>query len=241
MHIHLFGHSICRSKKIDGKPTETFVDLLEKQYHTSADNTFTVHQADCMSVERTLYFLKKSKPIDLAIIFYALGDSIFIPCHQHDAPISKVNMNNVTESTPYRYGGEIAYHRHVIEDRSKPDVEYISGDELDLAVKLYFKYLHTRDLNRNRFYGALYQIDQYLTKKNIPAVHCLEETFKYKNHPWFKFTSGVVNEDLSKLQNNGPYKTGHNQSANRINSEGNTYIANKLSEYVEQLITVPHS
>jgi hypothetical protein len=233
MNIHLFGHSICRNLRQTTSITKypnTFTDVLNKEYNKEP-NTFTIWQADCISEERILYFLKKIKSIDLVIIFHQANDSsVFMPSLHNDFPIRKVD-----DEFFQRSHGPMEYFKHVIEDKSKVEIEMCDGNELHHAYNLYLKYMHTHDLNRNRFYGSLIQVDQYITRKKIPAIH-----LTYPKHlpNWFKFTSGIVDNDIAKLQDIGPYTCTHNESVNRINTEGNLYIASKINEYINQLTTV---
>ena len=232
MNIHLFGHSICRSMKTDSQKTKTFVDILEERYSTEND-TLTVCQADTIAEERILYFLKKTKSIDLAIIFHQGSETVFVPASRHDFPIVKAD-NDI--GVYHKCEGPIEYFKNVMEDKSKSEIEIRDGAELQTAYNLYFKWLHTRDMNRNRFYGALLQIDQYVTAKKIPTIHCVYDVFMPS---WFTFSSGIVDDKLTKLQDKGPYFCTHNESVNRINSEGNLYIADKIAEYITQLNLVP--
>lgn len=101
---------------------------------------------------------------------------------------------------------------------TKKEVDYWLG--LFDALELNKKYLYHHDLQMNRYYGSLMQIDQYLIAKNIPAVHCLGKPFWYPN--WFKFSSGVTDSDIYKLQHE---ITGHyapfKESENNMTLEGN--------------------
>ena len=168
MHIHLFGHSICRSSKDEIQPTETFVDILEKKYNSSEDKTFTMLQSDCITEERILYFLKKIRKIDIAIIFHQATDAIFVPSSKHDYPV----LSPQKRLDPHhRNTGTVEYYKHILEDKSTPNVLYRDGEEFQSAIDMYFEFLHTRDLNRNRLRGAISQVDQYINYKEIKTVH----------------------------------------------------------------------
>lgn len=78
--------------------------------------------------------------------------------------------------------------------------EDIFFKELVDALTLHKKYLYHPDLQQNRYYGALGLIDQFLNYKKIPVVHCLGRESWYP--PWFKFTSGIIDTELSKFQRN---------------------------------------
>jgi hypothetical protein len=97
------------------------------------------------------------------------------------------------------------------------------------------------------------QIDQFITAKNIPAIHCVTNPTNIPT--WFKFTSGIIDKEIGNMQethlrdpgsecflrdsNNNyimnPYKCSYNISDNSITEEGNIIIADKISKYIDQL------
>lgn len=112
-------------------------------------------------------------------------------------------------------------------EKSKGDVEYYNS--LFDALTLFRKHLYHPDLAMNRYYGALIQIDQYITAMNIPCIHLLDNPAWYPK--WFKFTSGIVDTELQKTKREtGPYYVGYNKSCNALNKEGNELIYNKIVE-----------
>lgn len=111
--------------------------------------------------------------------------------------------------------------------RSKDDVEYYN--ELFEALALYRTHLYHPDLAMNRYYGALIQIDQYLSATKTPCIHLLDNPAWYPK--WFNFTSGVVDKDLQKTKKEtGSYYVGYGKSCNALNKEGNELIYNKIVE-----------
>lgn len=88
------------------------------------------------------------------------------------------------------------------------------------ALVLYKRFLSHPDLQMSRFYGALIQIDQYLSHKKIPVVHCLGEDHHYPK--WFKFSSGITDDyRIQKISQNKKYFINREVSDNAINEEGN--------------------
>ena len=223
MNIYIFGHSIVRFRS----PTQDvpqFTDILSKKYNIPRTN---IIQADCISQERILFFLKKLKNVDLVIIFYGPSDSVFVPVVDRDfAPITDPNLWEEKLST-------MDYYKNRLRDNiTNNQLEHITQDEIKLGYNSYINFFHTRDTTINRNAGALIQIDQYLGYKNIPAIHCpLPTTMPV----WFKFTNGIVDTELGNSQN-GQYGCSIDRSSNRVNSIGNRHIADKLSSYIDELV-----
>lgn len=105
------------------------------------------------------------------------------------------------------------------------------------ALELMKKYLYHHDLQMNRYYGALIQIDQYLKFKNIPVVHCLGKPWWYPK--WFKFSSGVCDSEIYKLQHE---VTGHYayavDSENNMNEKGNKIAFDRILPLVYDAIAI---
>ena len=105
----------------------------------------------------------------------------------------------------------------------KENIETATGsvykDFIDSLV-LYKRFLSHPDLQMSRFYGALIQIDQYLSRKKIPVVHCLAKDYHYPT--WFKFSSGITdNYKIQQIGKNKKYFIDREISDNAINEEGN--------------------
>jgi hypothetical protein len=219
MNIHIFGHSICRSsRKTSSIPT--FSDIILEKFQLPETN---LHQADGSSEERILYTLKKTKNVDLAIIFHGSPSHIFIPTLDRDLIINDEFWDN-------SYFKKIKYYQNITNDLSLEDVKEVDREDFKPAFEYFLKYFHTRDLSVNRHNGALIQIDQYLKAKEIPAIHCvLPSTIP----DWFKFTSGIVDNEIVMLQfSTNQYACNYDFVINRINPEGNRIIADKLCHYV---------
>jgi len=223
MNIHIFGHSICRRQRPNQQPH--FVDILFEKYNLPDKN---LHLAACGSEERILYFLKKTPNIDVAIIFHGRTNHYFVPTIDRDFDLD--NGNNEWHNDGY----PVEYHPNRIIDSSKEMIESIPRSKIRNALDEYLKYLHTRDLQRNRYQGALMQIDQYLTYKKIPVIHC---PYKETIPNWFKFTSGIVDYKIANFQNDD--KINPADMWNRVSPEDNILIANILDEYVSKLVPCP--
>lgn len=226
MKIEFFGHSIC-GKRQDPNKCKTFVDLILEHYNGA--NRWLGY-ANC-SEERILYCLKKSEPPDVAIIFHADPTFIFTPslsCDYH-----RLNDHELTEKFNYDAPKFFASWK---QDRIFTNEEPVEIDP-EIARKAflsYYEFFTTPEVNRSRFYGALIQIDQYLTNKKIPVIHCPKSP---KHLPkWFKFSSGIVDLELGLSQNaNHPYRTSYAKSDNAVTEDGNKAIAATLIKYIDQL------
>jgi hypothetical protein len=116
-------------------------------------------------------------------------------------------------------------------DQQRKENTELDFEEFKTAYSLYLKYFVTPDVIKNRYHGALIQIDQYLTSKNIPAIHCI---FEECIPSWFKFTSGIVDTELAVPGNyKGPFVCSNQHTVNSVTPDGNKYIFNKLVHYIE--------
>lgn len=225
MNIHIFGHSIVTSAFAYGTNNtkfKTFTDLIYEKYNVDYK---CLHWTTCCSESRILYQLKKLKdPIDVAIIFHGHVEFVFFPSLNRDFGPREGPIETWWEE--YNYYPEIFY------DRSAGPVVTASREELYPIYQDIFKYTFSYDSSKNNFYGALLQIDQYATAKKIPVIHCPMDNIPN----WFSFSSGVVDYDITRMQNDdSPYSVSYSQSVNAINEEGNQIIFNKLSQYIDNL------
>lgn len=232
MNIGIYGHSICSWDKVQ---EFSFIKKIKDHYSANIIHTGTT----MCSEERILFDLKKTKNIDLAIIFHAKARWIYIPTWHRDIEtldrytiIKKIsNFPGYSEEQTFdNTEGEssiLATHRwyqDLIGETKFNDSE-LTAQELLEALLLNKKYMFSFDLQCNRYCGALVQIDQYLNFKNIPVVHCISEK---EFHPaWFNFTSGIVDYNITEIKKMG-YKADHNFSCNNINEKGNELMFQQL-------------
>lgn len=242
MFAQFFGHSICMRKK--DKDVTTFVDLIYEKYNFEFDET--IGGAACCSEERILYDLKKCKNLELAIIFHSEPSTYFSPADTRD-----YSRNNENDSFTTHLALDICK-----QDKARKNAQLVKLDQdyVKLAHKIHQELFTTPDLIKNRFYGALIQIDQYIKYKNIPTIHCV---FTGHLPVWFSFSHGIVDKNISLYQYNelrdperslihiktqegqsipNQYYASYHNSDNAINQEGNYLIAEKLSEYIDSLI-----
>ena len=245
MHIEFLGHSIANCNKKGSY--DLFTDIIRKKYNaTSKHDGFGL-----CSEERILYLLKKTKGIDLVVIFHA--DPAFWFGPGFDCDFTTMSDREVEEyySKNWSKFYEQARQDKLIDKDTDPFIRF-GGEAAITAFKDYNKYFYTREVNQNRHNGALIQIDQFITAKNIPAIHCI--TSPTDIPVWFKFTSGIIDREIGNMQANhlrdktgrflkdsnnnditNPYKCSYNISDNAITEEGNIIIADMLSKYIDQL------
>ena len=102
-------------------------------------------------------------------------------------------------------------------------------EKQEYKVEIYKDYFDHKDLQMNRYYGALIQIDQYITSKKINCIHVVDVE---KNHipNWFFFTSGVIDTEGMKIfrENN----TINLKDPNGVTIEGNRKMALHFEEVI---------
>jgi hypothetical protein len=212
MNIGFYGHSNCAYSSPD-----SFLDIVADQLGAKLVSK-GVKQG---SQERILFDLKKTKDLDLAVIFHSEPGYIFLPNCDRDIDltnISKRRIENVLKQEEWN-GSFLTTHNPSFKDHFK------TLDAVVNTATVFRDHLYHPDAVMNRFYGALLQIDRYLTDRSIPCVHVLNYSNAIPN--WFKFTSGVV--DYTVIDTCQTYKTeGSNFFVNTVTREGNIEVAKKL-------------
>lgn len=241
MNLYVFGNSITFRKPVMNKNSpKTFVDILFEKYNVPDYDH--LYSAACCSEERILYFLKKIKEIDIAIIFHGLPEFFFVPALERD--FSAIKEDDYFWSDPH--WNHLNIFESVINDKPITQHEwrlvrnyvdfdtFIKNEDFKSIFYNHIKHFHTHDLCHNRHYGALAQIDQYLTYKKIKVIHC---TLPRTLPTWFKFSSGIIDTEIAKFQfSNHPNHCSHAKVNNAIDEEGNKIIADRLVSYIEQLM-----
>lgn len=233
MYIQFYGHSITeRHSPNNGviyniKP---FVQTILDHYQSQHDDSY-IGISMC-SEERILKNIKKTKDPDIAIIFH--GHPKFYHLYSNSRDFIKENEEDTRNTAQHNA------------------VQIIKSEKVQISKEIFFNTLYTynekfydADTEKNRFIGALLQIDSYLKFKNIKTIHCP----MLPDHipKWFKFQSGITDISISSYQDVkiihydgtkslNPYNVNYNQSFNGINQEGNDIISSKLIKYIDDLI-----
>jgi hypothetical protein len=238
LKLQIFGYSLTNSfykpenHDNQGRGPKTFVDLLHDRFNTTSDPS--LRGIPMCSEERILYNLKKTKDIDVAIIIHSQPIFWFFFLDNRDLRVmNEKDLTNFFEVTAKNRGDET--YGYFYKTNSVEDSTMFTIEQVEKLVQFQQDYMLTPDLIRNRYLGALIQIDQYCTAKKIPVIHCVNP----KEIPnWFKFSSGIVDTDLKKLA--AEHFAGYNISVNSISDDGNRIIADKLEEYILSLIDIQH-
>lgn len=221
MNIGFYGHSNCAYRSPD-----SFIDIVERTLGATVVN-IGVRQG---SEERILFELKKTKNLDFAIIFHSEPQFIFLPDCDRD-----IGLNHITESktrTDYLFKDwDIKCNENnFLKTHNKKFIEkFQSPDNFLKSVENFKNYYYHPDLQKNRFYGALMQIDHYLIDKNIPCIHVVQ--LKYLP-TWFKFNSGIVDYEIMQIVKKN---TTQDEDINGVSKQENILIANILLEKITEL------
>lgn len=212
MNIGFYGHSNCAYSSPD-----SFLDIVAGRLSANLVSK-GVRQG---SQERILFNLKKTRNLDVAIIFHSEPGYTFLPNCDRDIDltnISKRRMETVFRQEEWN-GSFLANYNPSFKEHFK------SLEAVVNTATVYRDHLYHPDAVLNRFYGALLQIDRYLVDRSIPCVHVLS----YSNAipDWFKFSSGIVDYTVMDLCQK--YKTERDQFfVNTVTREGNLAVANRL-------------
>ncbi len=216
--VGFYGNSDCAYRG-----PNSYIDLFASQHNLEIVNT-GVKQG---SEERILYELKKTAP-DLAIIFHSEPQYLFLPGCDRD-----IGLNHLREHrAEYLFEN---WNSDFYATHTKKFVEKFERPENFMAaIEAYKKYFYVPDLQMNRYYGALIQIEQYCLAKQIAVVHVHNRAIP----TWFKFTSGIVNTDILDIFKH--YKVPSNVfNVNGITDEGNIKVCERLTELVESMTPSP--
>lgn len=221
MNIGFYGHSAA-SWTGHHEGVRSYIDTVVEHYNAKLVN-LGVPQG---SEERILFDLKKTKNLDLAVVFHSQPSYMFMPKCKRDIDINGIKQarfdylwdNETIDShmdTFFVYGGI----KEAFDNDKKLFIETMSN---------YKEFLHHKDLAENRFAGALVQIDQYLAFLNIPVVHACA---RHIMPPWFKFTTGFNAPGLVSL-----LKTIHEQGTypNNISASGQQAMHTALIRLIDR-------
>jgi len=219
MKIGFYGHSNCAYLSKD-----SFLNLFAEQLNAEIVNT----GARQGSEERILYELKKTKKLDLAVIFHSYPSYLFLPGSDRDFDLKSV-VNRHAEQV--WKSSEIAqmvtrweYHQ---EHHTKFIAKFKTVENFVSVLNSFKDYLHDPDLQMNRYYGALVQINQYLETNQIPVIHIVEDNYLPN---WIKFTSGIVDSSILSIIKEHSLTRNDPWSPNGITITGNLLVVDRLTE-----------
>ena len=234
MDIQFFGHSIFTSNfsaKGEDGPYETFVEQIVQKYDLPRKDVWI----PTCSEERLLLEIKRYRsPIDYAIIAHADPMTVIFPRINHDFMSAKICNENQKYWT--KKGGP-TWHvaktlRFFSERYNETQAEsQVYWSDFAPEIENYRNWHYCPELQKNRYYGALIQIDQYLKQKNIKTIH-LVRTEAIPS--WFSFSHGIVDKEILNFQYEPPHATTYAKSLNAITEQGNKIITEKLIRYMQK-------
>jgi hypothetical protein len=217
MNIGFYGHSNCAYTSPD-----SFLNLVADQLGATIVNK-GVRQG---SQERILFDLKKTKNLDVAVIFHSEPGYTFLPNCDRDVDMTNISRRRMEHlMMQEEWDGQfMETYSPIFKKHFKELANFIN------TVTVYKEYLYHPDAVQNRFYGSLLQIDKYLIDKQIPCVHVLN----YKNAipEWFKFNSGVVDYVIMDLCKTHKIYKESGFFVNLITKQGNQIVAEKLNTLI---------
>ena len=224
MKIEFYGSSIIGSNTFQIEKPKAFYDLILDHFNASSLNYMI---AQC-SEERILYNLKKTSEIDIAIIFHSTPQFIYFPNFTRDFMVMQDHEIDDWDNRQHflDYVDAFKQNRKDIVTNFSVPTEPIDASIIKDFMKLHFN----RDVNRNRFHGALSLIDEYVYSKKIPTIHVINDHIP----GWFTFKSGIIDEDICEIEKE--YSVSFNKSVNGISEEGNNLIFNKLIGLIQSTI-----
>lgn len=244
MKIGVFGNSVGVTEQTQSA-TKSFVTKLLEYYNAELVNNAVL----LGSTERVAYELKKCKKLDLVLIFYSLPGFYFVPkFKQRDfKSIEPSQLKERMDShRTYQFDKENIENGSIqnflesemkdfVEEQNHPSYNQrgVDPNQLTEALITYNNWFYDYDLQCNRHHASLLLIDTYLSAMKIPVIHCLH-TKKDSIPSWFKFNSGIVDEEIQHFQINEYREEDWISSPNRINAEGNEIVFEKLKILSEQ-------
>ena len=213
MNIGFYGHSNCAYRSPD-----SFIDLIAERFNANIVN-IGVRQG---SEERILFKLKKTKYLDLAVVFHAEPGFTFLPNCDRDVDLTRISYQRIEYLMEQEDWSSDFLESHTPVFKK----EFETKEKFIEASNIFKKHFYHRDLILNRYYGALMQIDRFLCDRKIPVLHVLSESNSVPH--WFEFKSGPVDFDIMKLCDT--YKSKQSFFVNLITKEGNQAVADLLEK-----------
>jgi hypothetical protein len=225
MNIGFYGHSAASWYG----NSHSFIDQIANQLNCKIVN-IGVPQG---SEERILFDLKKTKKLDIAIIFHQHGPKyMFLPKCNRDITIDTIpesksvvlwSENDEKQATPETFKDEFFTYGKIKE-------VFGTTETFVECINYYKKYMYHPDLQRNRFESATLMVDTYCLSQVPKVIHISDYPYD-KAMPWFGFKSGIIASEVAELANT--YYDSHS-NPNNISDEGNVLIANRLVEIIKE-------
>lgn len=211
--LGLYGHSICTN---DPRTKGSYQNMLIKRFPTL--EIVNIGSGNS-SEERIFYELKKTKDLDIAVIFHYRPGAIFIPESNRDVYTTHRELKDTID---------YQWEHHTISNRLRtifPDSQTLFN-----TLDFYLTYLSNPDLEQNRFESSLLAIDNYCLSGRVK--HVIHVPYKNYIPSWFSFRSGIVDQELLELSR----LQGHRFNPNNLQDGVNERIANRLETLIKPYI-----
>jgi hypothetical protein len=229
LKIGFYGPSTVSWKNSENRVS--FIDQIADHYGAQIVNVGVPQGSE----ERILFELKKTKHIDIAVIFHTLPRYIFLPGCERDVSLDCVKPRKAkllwTEKSVkkipsleefkhefFRYGG--------ISELFKTTEQFVD------AMSTMREYFYHPDLQTNRYQAAMLAIDSYLEVLGIPVFHSIVEAYTPQ---WLIPKTGTVDRKLTTW--NWTLATSQNpHNPNNLTAEQNAEIFRILKEWIDKQI-----
>lgn len=231
MNIDVYGASMAQTNS----EQKTFHWYLKDRYSVNV----VYRGCPVCSEERTLYEIKKQDTANIHIIFHSKPTYMYFPGWKRDIKtldqgevVKKLFGKNILLPNIFNHPDTTqASDKEALLEWYKKELDDGSEESKIIYEMVPFmqKYCYTPELQQNRYYGALIQIDQYCNFKKLKVIHCLGEKSWYPK--WFNFTSGIVDTTCFDIVKKN--RESYNTSINGVSTKGNLEISNRLIELID--------
>jgi len=222
LNIGFYGHST--SCWAGSENNISFIDQIKEKFNANIVN-IGVPQG---SEERILFDLKKTKELDIAIIFHSNPKFIFLPGCLRDISISNVPGRKAQYLWSENHSQPISQDKHEQEFFSYGQIKEVfkTTEEYVNAMTCYKEYFYHPDLITNRYYAAMSSIDNYLMNKKIKSYHIIQPNY-LQAHPWATIKSGYVDNETAFIPSTPGFP-------NNLSIENNIKVASILSNWISK-------
>lgn len=221
MKIGFYGHSTA--SWMNSPTGVSFIDRLAAKYSAEIVN-IGVPQG---SEERILFDLKKTKEIDIAVVFHSLPRYVFLPKCNRDVSINTVPSKkaewfwaeNGSAATRETFEKEFFGYSNIKDAFQTPE-------EFSDAMRTLKEYFYHPDLQINRFYANALMIDNYLFNRKIKSFQTM---YRGLIQPWMNFLAGPIDTELTDLATT-PVPNKYN---NNLDLDGNNRVFEVLDQFIQ--------
>ena len=227
MNIGFYGHS---ASSWHGDP-KSFIDQIKNRLDCKIVNVGVPQGTE----ERVLFDLKKTKKIDIAVIFHQYGPKyMFLPKCNRD-----ISIDIVPEKKSKIFWSEDNADEHINQQMFEDEFftygkikEVFETPEIFIECMHHYKnYLYHPDLQRNRYEAATLMVDAFCSARVPRTIHISNYPY-HMVMPWFSFKSGIISKEIAELVDT--YCNDSSNNPNNITDEGNQLIADKIIELIKE-------